>query len=121
MATIWRTLTYFAWKVPEQESDSFSQSQRTIEAVKEKIRTFHTKAMRRSLLQKYVRVAPNIKPAVMHSLYRELTSDSSATANEHTAQIDERVRHLLDMEDPDVVWLESIAHRAQKSVRCLLR
>ena len=107
--------THFAWKVPEQGPDSFSQSQRTIEAVREQIPTFHTRAMRRSLLQKYGRVAPNIKPAVMRSLYRELTGDSSAAANEHIAEIDERVRLLLDMEDPDVVLDLRALHTGHKS------
>jgi hypothetical protein len=54
-------------------------------------------------MQKYGRVAPNIKPAVLRSLYRDLTDDSSAATNQHTAEIDERVRLILDMEDPDVV------------------
>ena len=107
--------THFAWKVPEQGPDSFSQSQRTIEAVREQIPTFHTRAMRRSLLQKYGRVAPNIKPAVMRSLYRELTGDSFAAANEHIAEIDKRVRLLLDMEDPDVVLDLRALHTGHKS------
>ena len=91
------------WKVPEQDPDSFSQSQQTIEIVKKQIPTFHTRTMRRSLMQKYGRVAPNIKPAVLRSLYRDLTDDSSAATNQHTAEVDERVRLILDMEDPDVV------------------
>ena len=106
--------THFMWKVPKQGSDS-SQSHRTIEAVGEQIRTFHTRAMRHSLLHKYGRVAPNIKPAVMRSLYRELTGDSSAAANEHIAEIDERVRLLLDMEDPDIVLNLRALHTGHKS------
>ena len=41
------------WKVPEQGPDSFSQSQQTIENIKEQIPSFHTRAMRQSLMQKY--------------------------------------------------------------------
>ena len=109
--------THFAWKVPEQGPDS-SQSQRTIEAVREQIPTFHTRAMRRSLSQKYGRVAPNIKPAVMRSLYRELTGDSSAAAYEHIAEIDKRVGLPLDMEDPDVLDLRALhtGHKSQYDV-----
>ena len=51
----------------------------------------------------------------MHSLYRELTSDSSAASNENTAEIDERVRLLLDMEDPDVVLGLRALHTGHKS------
>ncbi|CAB3995273.1 Hypothetical predicted protein [Paramuricea clavata] len=95
--------TNCVWKVPGQDPDSLCQSQHTIEIVKKQIPTFHTRAMRQSLMQKYGRVAPNIKPAVLRSLYRDLTDDSSAATNEHMAEIDERVRLILDMEDPNVV------------------
>ena len=68
---------------------------------------------------KYGWVAPNLKPAILHSLYRELTGDSSAAINEHVAEIDERVRLLLEMEDPDVVLdLRSLqtGHKTQYDV-----
>ena len=70
-------------------------------------------------MQKYGRVAPNIKPAVLRSLYRNLTDDSSAATNEHTAEIDERVRLILDMEDPDVVLdvrASNTGHKSQYDV-----
>ena len=51
----------------------------------------------------------------MRSLYRELTGDSSAAANEHRAEIDERVRLLLDMEDPDFVLDLRALHTGHKS------
>ena len=95
--------TNFVWKVPEPSPDSFCQSQQTIEEVKQAIPTFHTRAMRRSLMQRYGRVTSNVKPAILCNIYIELTGDMSAATNEHKAQIDERVRLLLDMEDPDIV------------------
>ena len=97
----------------------FSESQHTIEMIKENIPMFHTRAMRRSLTVKYGRVAPNLKPAILRSLYRELTGDSSAAINEHVDEIDERVRLLLEMEDPDVVLdLRSLqtGHKTQYDV-----
>ena len=54
-------------------------------------------------MTKYGRVAPNMKPAIMRKFYRDLTGDNSAASNEHEAEIDERVRLLLEMEDPDVL------------------
>lgn len=41
-----------------------------------------------------------MKPAVTRSLYRDLAGNSSVATNEHIAEIDGRVRILLDMEDP---------------------
>ena len=102
--------THFAWKVPEQGPDSFSQSQRTIEAVREQILTFHTS-------NATFTVAEVWKSCSKHqaSCYRELTGDSCAAANEHIAEIDERVRLLLDMEDPDVVLDLRALHTGHKS------
>lgn len=62
------------------EVDILTQSQRVIEICKEKI---HTWLMRQTLYSKYGRVAHTMKSSVMRSLYRELSGDESASANEH--------------------------------------
>ena len=80
-----------------------SNSQQTIEKAKEEIPIYHTRAMRRALFEKFGRVAPTMKPAILRALYRELTSDASAPRNLSEAEIDDRVRMVLDMEDPDVI------------------
>ena len=36
-------------------------------------------------------------------MYRQLTHDASAPENSTTADIDERARLLLDMQDPEIV------------------
>lgn len=64
---------HFLWKV-SGSADDFSNSQHTIERAKEEIPVFHTRAMRRALFEKFGRVAPSIKPAILRALYRELTS-----------------------------------------------
>lgn len=71
----------------------------------------------RILITKYGRVAPNMKPAVMHKFYKDLamTGGNTASSNEHESGIDERVRLLLDMEDPDVL-LDTRTSNKQKSV-----
>lgn len=91
---------HFIWKV---SGDDLTHSQRTIEKVKEEIPVFHTRAMRKALFSKFGRVTPSIKPAILRALYRELTSDASAPTNQLEAEIDERVKRVLDMEDPDIV------------------
>lgn len=107
--------TSCVWKIPEKGPESFSQSQQAIDIVKEQIPIFHTRAMRQSLMQKYGRVAPNIKPAILRSLYQDVTGDSSAAVNVHEAEIDESVRLLLDMEDPDVVIDLRVLNTERKS------
>ena len=54
-------------------------------------------------MTKYGRVTPSMKPTVLRKFYKDLTGDSTAASNEHEAEIDERVRLLLEMEDPDIL------------------
>ena len=44
-----------------------------------------------------------MKPAVLRALYRELTNDASAPTNIHEAEIEERMKMILEMEDADIV------------------
>jgi len=48
-------------------------------------------------------VCPEIKPVVLRALYRDLTNDLSAPNDFDEAMIDERMKLVLDMEDPSVV------------------
>ena len=59
--------------------------------------------MKAALCSKFGRVAPNIKPAILNALYWELTNDASAPKNLHEAEIDKRMRMILEMEDADNV------------------
>ena len=94
---------HFAWRVLRSVDDDISESQRTIERVKEELSVFHTRAMKAALSSKFGRVTPNMKPAVLRGLYQELTNDASAPMNLHEAEIDERMKMILEMKDPDVV------------------
>ena len=44
-----------------------------------------------------------MKPVVLRALYKELTNDASAATNLHEAEINERMRIILEMEDADIV------------------
>ena len=93
----------FVWKVLDSVDGDISESQQTIERVKEEIPVFYTRAMKAALCSKFGRVTPNMKPVVLHALYRELTKDASALTNLHEAEIDERMKKILEMEDADNV------------------
>lgn len=94
---------HFVWKVLDSVDADISESQRTIEKVKEQLPVFHTRAMKAALHSKFGRVAPNMKPVTLRALYRELTNDASAPTNLHEAEIDERMRMILEMEDADIM------------------
>ena len=46
---------------------------------------------------------PVILRVILRALYRELTNDASAPTNLHEAEIDERMRMILEMEDAYIV------------------
>ena len=94
---------HFVWRVLDSVDGDISESQRTIEKVKEQLPVFHTRAMKSALRSKFGRVTPNIKPVILRALYRELTADASAPTNLHEAEIDERMRMIIEMEDADIV------------------
>ena len=94
---------HFLWKCLNSPEEDISLSQQTIEKVKEKIPVYHTRSMRQALQSKFGRVTAGIKPCVLRALYRDLTNDHSSPSNVTEAEIDERMRMLLEMEDPDVV------------------
>ena len=66
---------HFVWKVPPtlDPVECLEQSQQCIEAVKQNIPVYHTRAMRSALFQKFGRISPTIKPAVMRYFYKSLT------------------------------------------------
>ena len=62
----------FIWKVTE---DSLTSSQRVIEQLKPQLPVYHTRFMRKSMFQRFGRLIPNMKPAVMRYIYKELTGN----------------------------------------------
>ena len=61
--------------------------------------------MRRAMFDKFGRVSPNVKPAVLRFFYRDLTGDSPSAHDTPESVIDERVREIISMEpeDPNTV------------------
>ena len=94
---------HFLWKVTDLSEEEFSRCQGTIERAKSDIPVYHTRAMKQALFARFGRVTSSVKPAVLRALYKELTDDHSASSNLHEAEIDERMRVLLDSEDTDIV------------------
>ena len=54
--------------------------------------------MRQTMAEKFGRISPGIKPAVLRYFYKELTGDNSASTTTQESKIDERARQLIDME-----------------------
>ena len=60
-------------------------------------------AMRREFIHSFGTVTHS-NPAFLREAYRRLTEDSSASSNATETEVDARIAHLLDTEDPDLVW-----------------
>lgn len=45
----------------------------------------------------------SLKPMHARNVYRSLTGDNSAATNLTEKEVDERVRHAFDQQDPDII------------------
>ena len=65
----------FGWKVPDDIDSSivFENSQSVIEEVKLVIPRYHTRVMRSVMFEKFGRISPATKPAILCYFYKELT------------------------------------------------
>ena len=95
---------HFVWKVPVENAaeECFQSSLAAIEQVKLLLPQFHGRAMRQAMFEKFGRVSPGIKPAVLRLFYKDLTGASHDLPE---SVVDERVREILTMEpeDPNTV------------------
>lgn len=73
MGTTWGNST-FVWTVPSSDESAFDRCLPVIEAIKEKIAVFHTRAMRKEMFWKFGRLS-SMKPAGMWYIYRSLTGE----------------------------------------------
>ena len=94
---------HFVWKVPSNKpmKETFQDSVRVIEKIKPLLPQYHTRAMRRAMFEKFSRVSPSVKPAVLHFFYQDLTGDASLSRTTPESIIDERVRKIIHMEPED--------------------
>lgn len=71
-----------------------------IESIKEMLSVYKTRAMHSAAFDKFRRLSSN---TTFRYIYKDLTGDHSAPANLDQAEIENRVRLLVDMEDADVI------------------
>ena len=65
----------FLWKATDGKDvcECFERSQSVVESVKQCLPVYHTRAMRASMFQKFGRISPKVKPAILWYFYRDLT------------------------------------------------
>ena len=93
------------WHSLATDIDSALQtSQPLIEKLKKDIPQYHTRVMRRAMCDKFGLVMSSTKKSVLRHLYKDLTSDCSASANLAESEVDERVTALFELEEPSLVY-----------------
>lgn len=95
---------HFIWRVPDgiSQSELLDQNLKTAQTVQEKIGVYHTRAMQKAATHSFGRIC-GIKPAYLREIYKRLTGDASASRTSDEAEVDVRIRLLLDSEDSSIV------------------
>ena len=109
---------HIIWKYDRDQSSEtvFQKSLPVVESIKSQFPAYHTREMRRSLFAKFGCVSQSVQPAVLRYFYRDLTGDCSAPSNLTKAELDGRVRQVLDMEPEDpqmIIDLRSLNSSAE--------
>lgn len=96
--------SHFLWQVfDESLEEAICNSQGVIEEVKSKLPVFHSRQMKREFINKFGRVSSAVKPSVLRYFYQDLTGDSSTSETTSREELDNRVKQMIEMEDPDIV------------------
>ena len=93
-----------------------------MELIKPLLPQYHTRAMKRTLFEKFGRVTKAIKPAILRAFYREVSGDCSASSNAVEAEIDKRVQLVLEMEpeNPNTIVVEAAILAQVKAFQAIL-
>ena len=100
--------------VENAAEECFQSSLAAIEQVKLLLPQFQTRATCQAIFEKFSRVSPGVKPAVLRLFYKDLTGDCYASHDLPESVVDERVREILTMESEDpntVVDLQEVKNK----------
>ena len=67
------------------------------------IPVYHSKSVKRDFVALFGRCT-GTKPAILRSIFCRLTGDQSASENFTTAEVDARVKEMVETEDDDLIW-----------------
>ena len=96
---------HWLWLTGDTDISSAIQScHQVIESIKSCIPTYHTRAMRKVLLDKFELVSKNMNKAILWHFYRDLTVDKSVGPTLSEKEIDERANLLFELKEPDFIY-----------------
>lgn len=100
-----QTHLHFIWKINAHDSET--QRQQRNDNIKEKLKkdfpVYHSRCMRREFIEHFGR-ATGVKCGVLREAYKRLTGDASQPNSLSEKEVFERIRQVLDDEDPALEW-----------------
>lgn len=68
---------HFLWRVSDslEPTAHFESSQSVIEEIRKQLPTYHTRAMKKSMFEKFGCIPPSVKPSVLRYFYKSLTGE----------------------------------------------
>ncbi|KAI8516352.1 hypothetical protein Bbelb_049330 [Branchiostoma belcheri] len=94
---------HFIWKVPpSKESRDLNQSNRLMHEVEKNVPVYHTREMHKKFSDRFTLVT-SATPVVLREMYQYLTNDATVEECPLSKDIRQRLKMLLDSEDPDLI------------------
>ena len=99
------THLHWIWKIPVDDSESVTMSKYSeiTSNLRSELPVYHSRAAKREFISLFGQCT-GLKPGLLRNIYRRLTGDASSSCNATEAEIDKRVKQMLDTEDADVIW-----------------
>ncbi|CAH1269408.1 Hypp4174 [Branchiostoma lanceolatum] len=94
---------HFLWKVPvKQEDRELNTTNKLMYQAEKDMPVYHTREMRKRFRERFSLVT-NAKPVVLKEVYQFLTNDVAADECTASKDVRQRLKLLLDVQDPDLV------------------
>lgn len=95
---------HFVWTVNTSDSETRHQqhNDNNKETIKKELPKYHSQAMRHDFIGSFGRTT-GTKVAVLRDAYRRLTGDESTASYLTEAEVDNRIRQMIDHEDADLI------------------
>ena len=95
---------HFVWKIaPDDDANVLEQSYKVRDELLKTMPVYHTCPMRSEFMHSFG-PGTGVKSAILLEAYKSLTGDKSAAETTNEELVDLRVKEMLDLEDPDLIW-----------------
>ena len=95
---------YFVWRVNSDPAEqNFTAMKRCMDYVEGHIPVYHSREMRRQFHSRFSTVA-QMSSSVYREMYQFLTGDATAPNDSISKEVQTRLRHALDMQDPSLMY-----------------